>query len=244
MENKVSEVKAYFEDSTKYLGEDGKTIGIMSRQKIIQGMLSGKKFKNLLDVPCGNGLVSLPLLDQADQLTLIDIAESMVNLAKQNFSEDSSPKVKILQGNIFEMDLIPKSYDCILAIGILAHVDDPSAFINRISTLLKPGGTLIIQSTDHGHFKIRLQKSLKRNKNLNQEGKYTLNTINHSWLLDFIKNKGYDLINLYRYETKAPIFLPGKGEEGLKAIWKIYGTPPKNRLGFLGSKCIYHFKKK
>ncbi|MEM6805580.1 MAG: methyltransferase domain-containing protein, partial [Bacteroidota bacterium] len=145
-----------------------------------------------------------------------------------------------IQGDIMGMDF-DHQFDLILAIGILAHISDPSAFIARIDQLLRPGGTLIIQNTDDQHFVIKVQKLIRQQKQLSQSGLYDMNTIPHEWLMNQFGGLNYRLEQMYRYETKIPFLSSNK--DPLSGIWKVFGVPPKNTFSFLGSKCIYKFKK-
>lgn len=238
------EVKEYFENADVYLGKDGRSLGILSRQRIVQAFLGNERFENALDAPCGNGLVSIPIAKLCENLLLVDIAESMTERTKKNVELAALDNAKVENLNIVNLDPNTNQFDLALCIGILAHVPSPLEFLEHINRLLMPGGSLILQNTDDSHLKIRAQKALSGNKTMVQKNSYSLNPISHKWIMSTLKGLGYSLKYQYRYETRIPGLLEGRNDEaGLNQIWKIFGKPPNNKLGFLGSKCMYRFIK-
>lgn len=240
MTSKVSKVKTYFENTTLYLNNNN---GIKTRAKIVKCFAENRVYNSTLDIPCGDGSISFPLINQVKRLTLIDISKNMINLAKQTFSEEK--KVEFFNNDIFELDLEANSFDLILCIGILAHVDDPSEFLTKITSLLSHNGVLILQNTDADHFYTRLVKKIRGQKNLiQQNGGYEMNSISDTDIKNHAHDLGLKLLQTYRYDSNLPFiskFL--SQEQNYQLTWKIFGEPNDNRFGYLGNKCLYKFSK-
>jgi len=109
-----------------------------------------KKFKklnniNILDVGCGGGLVAEPLARLGMNVTAIDGAEELVEIAKTHAKAEN---LKIdyrtdLAGTLLREK---KTYDAITALEVIEHVPDPAQFVREITELLKPGGVVIFST--------------------------------------------------------------------------------------------------
>jgi 2-polyprenyl-3-methyl-5-hydroxy-6-metoxy-1,4-benzoquinol methylase len=242
--DRLSEVKRYFENTHLYLGKDGVNTALKLRMLIISKMMEKEPIESLLDVPCGNGLISIPFLKNIKELVMIDIAGEMIKLAKDNVPVEYLGKVSFIKNNVFDVDFKNKTFDAIFAIGILAHVLAPNDFLEKVNSLIKPNGVLILQNTDADHFIIRTQKVLRGQKDLIQKNSYKLNSISHKDLVKKVKSLGYRLECTYRYQFNIPFLsLFVQKEKQLSVIKCIFGMPFDNRFSFLGSKCIYKFRK-
>ena len=78
MERK-SEVKTFFEQTDIYFNFD---YNIKIRTETVAEFLGETQYNNVLDMPCGNGLISLKNSQRFNQLTLVDFSENMIKLAK------------------------------------------------------------------------------------------------------------------------------------------------------------------
>lgn len=89
---------------------------------------------SLLDVGCADSQLCPLLKDQYPASTAIDI--------------EQIPKgaMDCIQGDFLTYDFAGYSFDCILCLQVLEHLDDRliPRFISRMRSLLLPGGTLII----------------------------------------------------------------------------------------------------
>ena len=97
--------------------------------------------KDILDVACGTGVLIPDYLERGvSSVTGIDISPEMVKIARQKFPQD---KVRILCGDI-ESTSFGKLFDCVVVYNAFPHFPDPERLIERLSSLLKPGGTLTV----------------------------------------------------------------------------------------------------
>jgi len=109
-------------------------------------MLSMRRNGRYLEIGPGSSAVALTVLPCYNELTLVEISPSSVDLLRRWFDRES--KVKVLQANI-ESDLLPipdNSIDTVLLIDVIEHMVDPFTAISEIYRVMKPYGQLIINT--------------------------------------------------------------------------------------------------
>lgn len=97
---------------------------------------------SILDVGCGGGIVCEPMARLGGKVTGADADPVAIEVAKTHAKENG---LKITYENK-PAEGLGKTYDVVLALEIIEHVDNPEAFVQNCAKLLKPGG-LIIFST-------------------------------------------------------------------------------------------------
>lgn len=108
--------------------------------------LAGLTGLSILDVGCGGGLACEPLARLGADVTGIDADATAIGAARAH-AEKSGLDVTYL--NTDSTALLPKHtghYDVVLALEIVEHVSDVTAFVQSCADLCKPGG-LVIFST-------------------------------------------------------------------------------------------------
>ena len=76
----------------------------------------------------------------------------MLDLARKKIPSDRLNDIDPINGSFIGSNLTPQSFDLILCVGVLAHVDSPAAVIAEIARLAKPGASIILEFTDSFHF--------------------------------------------------------------------------------------------
>lgn len=136
-------VKVFF-DRLDYLKNSSDRIFV--RSKIVQQFLGDIQNANILDIGCGDGSLSLPMLNESNRLTLVDISDRMLDMAKEKI-----PSLLIKNATLINdsFEAIPDTdkFDIVLCVGVIAHVPVVSRLFEKISNVLKPGGFLIIETT-------------------------------------------------------------------------------------------------
>jgi len=104
---------------------------------------------DILDVGCGAGNYTLKMLSKLPNLncTLVDLSKPMLDRAQQRVSAATTGNVRVLQGDIRDVDIQENSVDIILAGAVLHHLrddDDWERCFKKLFTLLRPGGCLMI----------------------------------------------------------------------------------------------------
>lgn len=136
-------VKKFF-DSPLYLEKTRHVIQI--RSMIVREMLGMQSGVNILDIGCGDGSLSIPLLNQNNNLTMLDLSSRMLEIAKSRIPNEYQNKVQLINSPIHEFK--PSVlYDIVLCIGVLAHVPSIESTIIEIAKCMKPKGLAIIEFT-------------------------------------------------------------------------------------------------
>src|SRR5579863_9270615 len=130
--SKSASVKAVFEEPVRsYLERRRHDITI--RSETVSSMMEGFEYHSLLDIGCGDGSISLPLLNQGVRMLLLDFSSSMLSLATSRVPPELEANVEIRNGDFMKEPLLPASYDIVLCLGLLAHVDSPEQFFKRVT---------------------------------------------------------------------------------------------------------------
>lgn len=100
----------------------------------------------VVDVGCGGGLLSEALARRGAQVIGIDLAEELIDCARQHSQAnglDIDYRVQSVEALAAEQ---PGSVDVITCMEMLEHVPFPSHIITACATLLKPGGHLFVST--------------------------------------------------------------------------------------------------
>ena len=242
MTDKSKLVKELFEDTALYLTFD---YNLQIRKETVESFTKSLRFKSVLDMPCGTGIISLPLLNKADKLTLIDISSNMLSLAESNIPSELKHKITAINDDFFNIEIPDNSYDLIICLGLLAHVNSPEQLLNKLSKVLAPGGLLIIQNTDAAHFYSYLIRFYLGLKNIISKQPYKLNKVSASLIETTLKNNELQLIKSYRYNQSFLGFsnlFSNKKKYNLTS--SFFGNAENNKHVKWGSDVTYLFKKK
>jgi ubiquinone/menaquinone biosynthesis C-methylase UbiE len=242
MTDKSKVVKELFENTALYLTYD---YNLQIRKETVEAFTSGMHFTHILDIPCGTGSMSIPLLDRADKLSLIDISSNMLAIAQKNIPENYLHKTDATNADFFELNLPENSYDLIICLGLLAHVNSPEQLITKITSLLKPGGMLILQNTNASHFYSHLIRLYLGLKNLIHKQSYKLNKIPAAFIEKKLQENNLELIKCYRYNQSFLGFSNLFSNDKKYTLTRNFfgdATQPKHQL--FGSDYTYLFRKK
>jgi ubiquinone/menaquinone biosynthesis C-methylase UbiE len=241
MRDKSKIVKELFEDTALYLTYD---YNLQIRKENLEALTRDLKYESVLDMPCGTGSISLPLLKNAKTLTLIDISSNMLSIAKSNIPEDEKHKVTFINDDFFNIDIKTNTYDLVICLGLLAHVNSPEQLLNKLSHIIAPGGHLIIQNTDSTHFYSHLIRCYLGLKNIVSKQRYKLNKVKGSFVEQQVIKNGLQLIKTFRYNQSflglSNLFT---NEKKYKLTRQFFGTIDKNKHAKWGSDVTYLFKK-
>ncbi len=99
----------------------------------------------VLDIGCGGGLVCEPMARLGAQVTGIDADENAIVTAKAH-SDEMGLKISYQSCAAETLAEKGETFDVVLALEIIEHVNDPAGFLGTCAKLLKPGGTLIVST--------------------------------------------------------------------------------------------------
>jgi len=105
----------------------------------------------VLDVGCGAGLLSEALAGEGANVTALDLAPELIEIAKLHLLETQAtrPALRVdyrLQSAESIAVELPGRFDAITCMEMLEHVPDPSSVVRACAGLLKPGGRLFVST--------------------------------------------------------------------------------------------------
>lgn len=238
-DRKTEKVRAHFGQGTPYLKDN---YNIRLRREIVRDMLTGARFRSILDVACGNAEVSLPFLTAEGHLTLLDISPAMLEAADRNIPEDLRGRAELRNEDFLRAEFPARSYDLIICTGLLAHIKDPVATLEKISALLMPGGCLILQNTDADHPYSRLIKLYRWMGALLAPTRYQYNRVTESMIINILAERGIELKKRFSYIQSFLIFdrlMKPSVSDWL--IRRLFGNAGRNMMPWLGNDRLYLF---
>lgn len=100
---------------------------------------------SILDIGCGGGLLSEPLARQGGCVTGIDPSEKTVRIAKAH-AQTTNTKIDYQATTVEALVEGERTFDVVIALEVVEHVNDVEAFVAGCAALVAPGG-LFIAST-------------------------------------------------------------------------------------------------
>ncbi|KYO67006.1 class I SAM-dependent methyltransferase [Thermovenabulum gondwanense] len=118
----------------------------------------------VLDVGCGTGVL-VPYINEkigkSGRIVGLDIAEKMIQRAREKFSEKDFPNVNFVVGDIMDYNF-SDSFDFIICYSSFPHFPDKIQSIKKMASLLKPKGKLIICHSESREKINNLHRSLEK----------------------------------------------------------------------------------
>jgi SAM-dependent methyltransferase len=231
-------VKSVFENVPRYL--NSRQVDIRMRAETVKAFTKQVHWRRLLDLGCGDGSVSLPLLTASSRLTLMDLSSSMAYRARANIPEDLKANVDVRNENFMTASFVPGSFDAIVSVGVLAHVDSPEEFIAKLRSLLAPDGVLILSFTDGRHLVGLIARFFGWVKELIAPAKYRTNRISFGGVVEIFERQQLHLASVFRY---ANVPVPGVERFVSSLILFrftkfVFGRADRNRNAWLGNEYI------
>jgi ubiquinone/menaquinone biosynthesis C-methylase UbiE len=238
MESRHNAVKSFFDQPSRYLKLAQCDIRV--RAETVQEFLRGVSFSTILDIGCGDGSISLPLLRDDIRITLLDLSAAMLTLARSKCRKEWVENITIVNEDFMTRQFTPASYELIVCLGVLAHVDSPEDVIAKMVTLLKPQGKIILEFTDSQHFIKRVSTTLRKYIGPRTVPTYSFNFLSFSLVAALFAKYRVKCESIYRYSSWS---LPGTHRFFpqsffYSAIRLVFGNVDNNRNGWLGNEYI------
>lgn len=103
-----------------------------------QACIKHARGSSLLDMPCGDGLLTEILASRFQRVVGVDASLSHLIKARQRL-----PKVEFHHNLIEELD-VDEQFDTVTMLNVLEHVADPVEVLRKAASLLSNDGTLIV----------------------------------------------------------------------------------------------------
>jgi ubiquinone/menaquinone biosynthesis C-methylase UbiE len=171
MQTRTEIVKEYFNETDIYLKDN---LEIPLRCRLIQKTFPDPENKNILDIGCGNGDITLPYIKK-NKITFVDLSDKMLEIVRSKIPAAYSGQAEFLNIDLDKFGAT-KKYDHVFMIGVLAHVNSLPAAFSRLAGLVDKEGTLIIQFTNRKNFSSFMMRVIFKIKRMFGKGReYKMN---------------------------------------------------------------------
>ena len=132
----------------------------------IKQQVSELSTKSILDFGGGTGLIALPLAKQAKSVTLVDIAEKMLEQARIKVKNQKLENLHLIQQDLV-LKPLEQTFDLIIVSRVLHHMPNLDSSLAILKEHLTPGGQLFIadytvpDGENHGFIISELEETLK-----------------------------------------------------------------------------------
>jgi 2-polyprenyl-6-hydroxyphenyl methylase / 3-demethylubiquinone-9 3-methyltransferase len=107
---------------------------------------TGLAGRRVLDVGCGGGLLAEGLARQGALVTAIDLAPSMIEVARLHAHESQLAIDYQLCSAEQYAARAPAGFELVTCMELIEHVPEPASLLAAIARLLRPGGDLIVST--------------------------------------------------------------------------------------------------
>ncbi|MFB5615403.1 MAG: class I SAM-dependent methyltransferase, partial [Candidatus Nitrosomaritimum yanchengensis] len=120
------------------------------------------EYKNIADIGCGYGRLLPSYNDDDKKITLIDPSNDLLEKAKDLYFDLDNVSYKC--SSVQKLKKIkPRSFDLVLMIRVLHHVEDLDEAFSNLNRILKPNGYLILEFANKMHGKDQIKNMLSGN---------------------------------------------------------------------------------
>lgn len=147
----------------------------------VLNILNPIQFNNMLDIGCGTGSLMEKILDEKPQVRSygLDLSEEMLKVAREKLPK----RTELVYGEAEALPYDNKKFEMVVMVDSFNYFVNPEQATKEAYRVLKPGGTLVIADKMVTGFK----KYFRDGNNYTEEE-----------VRDFLKNAGFDVINLMR----------------------------------------------
>jgi ubiquinone/menaquinone biosynthesis C-methylase UbiE len=231
------QVKDAFTDCQWYLS--GYAANIRIRAETVSTFVHDYRPRKVLDVGCGDGSLSLPLLQQGAHVTFLDISTKMLQTVRDRLPAEQKEQASFINLSFDEAAFEGASFDAIIFVGVLAYIQNIDATFAKLRSLLKPGGALILEYTDASHFIGRLNFGYRDVTALFRLPR--CKTFRHSQAVvdTALERAGFERKAGFRYFYSIPLLFRYASQMRIYGIIRtLFGSAEKPRRQCLGSEAL------
>lgn len=174
--------------------------------------------KRVLDIGCGTGIFTEIFSVLNANVTGIDIAENMINIANFRLSKENLSG-KCIKGDAENIPFTNNYFDVVFCCGdVLDYIEDDINALSEMHRVLKPGGLILIGVGNRIHLGViwyflsyLFPKKIKYNLKISEIGKMMFNCLQNKYInFPHINNNGnieYIPLRSYSYNEIKDHFL-------------------------------------
>lgn len=112
----------------------------------IETVVGGLGGKTVVDVGCGGGILSEAMASRGAEVLGIDLGDKQLGVAKLHKLESgTTARYRLIAAEALAAEA-PAAFDVVTCMELLEHVPDPASTIAACSTMVKPGGSVVIST--------------------------------------------------------------------------------------------------
>jgi len=105
---------------------------------------------DVLDIACGDGVLSELMTAQARSITGVDISPTLIAAARERLKGDAH--VTLIEADMHALPLEPGRFDHVFLMHALAYTRRPQDALREAARVLRPGGRLVVSALNaHTH---------------------------------------------------------------------------------------------
>jgi trans-aconitate methyltransferase len=169
--------------------------------------LKARKKERILDIGCGNAMVTLELAKHVPEgeIIAIEISGDMYGKALENIKESSAGNIKIINKNAFDIDYRDE-FDAIFSNSAIHWIYDLETMYGKINRALKKGGRIMVQtgSNERNPLVDSLDRllHLDKFKNYLKDFRYPWRLLSADETIKILKGNGFKKIKAEPYNYK------------------------------------------
>lgn len=123
----------------------GGTFTNRAQQGILHTLCADWRDIRVLEVGPGTARFTIPLLQQGNRLTLLDISAGMLATARQNVDAAGLGEGvdSYIEGSVYDLPFDDNSFDHVLSLNVFNHLERPGIALDQLARVLRPGSTLL-----------------------------------------------------------------------------------------------------
>lgn len=129
-------------------GKAGKLID-PNRQEIfpieeVLTLMDIKEHEVVADLGCGNGYLSIPILNKANHLFAVDIEPKMLELLRERVNETSKDNISYINSDLEQINIIDKKIDKAVVAFVAHEIPNLEKAIAELKRILKTNGVIFV----------------------------------------------------------------------------------------------------
>ena len=109
----------------------------------------------VLDLGCGTGAASLPLVQHGCRVVGVDISQEMLDALREL---DQSNTIELRQGSVFEIPASDGEFDAVVSLMVMGHFPDWHLIVKEAARCCRKGGVIALHFLNTDHLDIALEE--------------------------------------------------------------------------------------